>query len=320
MSSLSDIRVSVAICTYNRAHYLERCLSGLRNQRFNEKEVEIIVVDNGSSDSTLKVVERHWELTSISTKLICIDAHSLSLARNAALKESTAKVICFLDDDAIALPNWLAELVKVFDADNKGVIGAVGGKVDPLWEIPPGDLDSDVFRGMYSLSDYAPEEVVMTYPHTPTGVNFAIRREAANRAGLFSTQLGRKGNILLSGEESEFLERIRALGYKLYYTPNAVVHHCIPKERITQNWVLSRALWGGRSYAIMQTAGNVPRRRIVLTVCTSFLNFTRYAFLTYFWSRHRQKYLLNKVQMLKRYGYLVQIFKGLPRSLRQIDS
>ena len=71
---------------------------------------------------------------------------------------------------------------------------------------------------------------------TPAGGNMAFNREIFNLYGGFDTELGRKGNELLGGEENDVFERIRSLGERIYYVPNAIVYHHIPPRKLTREY------------------------------------------------------------------------------------
>ena len=74
--------------------------------------------------------------------------------------------------------------------------------------------------------------------------------------GGFSELLGRKGDTLLSNEESMLQDIIRSRGYHCFYHPGIIVRHRIPSERLTKEWILKRNYWQGiseaRSYMIRE--------------------------------------------------------------------
>ena len=65
----------------------------------------------------------------------------------------------------------------------------------------------------------------------------AIRREALEKVGYFNPMLGRKGNRLIGGEESDLFERLQIAEAKYYYVPQAVMYHIIPKEKLTADYL-----------------------------------------------------------------------------------
>jgi GT2 family glycosyltransferase len=75
----------------------------------------------------------------------------------------------------------------------------------------------------------------------PGGGNMAMRRRLFDSVGMFNTSLGRTGKRLLGGEESDLFERIAKHGYRVYYTPRAVMYHIIPAEKLTRDYFVRLA-------------------------------------------------------------------------------
>ena len=81
----------------------------------------------------------------------------------------------------------------------------------------------------------------------------AFRREAFAKHGLFRTDLGRKGDVLLSGEETEMFLRIMNGGGKVMYAPKAIVHHPVAEERIRKSYFRSWYYNSGKEQARTET-------------------------------------------------------------------
>jgi len=240
------MKATVAICTHNRAAELKEALFSLLAQRF-KGSYEVIVVDNCSTDHTKRVVEEFRNMVNIPVRYIYEGRLGLSVARNRALREARGEYVLFLDDDATASEHWIDGIVSLFESDRR--IGCVGGKIEPAWEggeppwLPPEN------RSLYSILNYAEDIVEMVRPAVPFGANMAFRKSVFDAVAPFREDLGRVGNNLLSSEESELIERIRAL-YSVYYTPYASVVHKIPRSRISKKWLLRRIYWQGVSKAV----------------------------------------------------------------------
>ena len=170
----------------------------------------------------------------------------LSVSRNRAIRESRGDYILFLDDDAIARPGWMEAVVALFEKDRS--IGCVGGRIDPVWEGGEPDWLPDMFKTLYTVLDYSPVITEMEAPRIPFGANVAFRASLFKQHAPFREDLGRVGSNLLSSEESELIDRIRAT-HKVYYTPHAIVDHKIAKSRISRKWFLRRVYWQGISDA-----------------------------------------------------------------------
>ena len=99
--------LSILICTYNREHFLKQCLDSIieQTEQTNEKEIEVIIIDNNSSDNTKSLVESYNSSTKISYYLE--NKQGLSHARNAGVQIAKGNYIAFVDDDAIIIKEWL---------------------------------------------------------------------------------------------------------------------------------------------------------------------------------------------------------------------
>jgi len=112
--------LSVVICSLNGSPGVARCLRALATQK--DVDLEIIVVDDGSTDDTSEVAREHG-VTVIRHEV----NRGLAAARNTGVKAATAPIVAFLDDDCEPEPEWARELA---DAYEDGVVG-VGGTVVP---------------------------------------------------------------------------------------------------------------------------------------------------------------------------------------------
>ncbi len=119
--------VSVVLCTYERKGMLSGALSSLLCQEREGKfEYEILVIDNGSKDNTKSVVDKFINTSLVPIRYIVEECRGTSHARNRGIKESTGEWIAFFDDDQLADPKWLKELLEVA-GENK--VLCVGGCV-----------------------------------------------------------------------------------------------------------------------------------------------------------------------------------------------
>lgn len=241
------MKVTVAICTHNRAKDTGEAIESIVAQSFDMNEIEIVVVDNQSSDNTAEVVHglRHQHGPRI--RYVLEQKLGLSVARNRAIKEANGEYILFLDDDALASNLWVERIVDVFESDP--TIGCVGGRIDPIWESKEPDWIPAEYRSVFTILDYCSEVKEMPSPAIPYGANVAFRTSVFQHMKPFREDLGRVGNNLLSSEESELIARLRE-SYKVYYTPFASVQHKIAKERTTKKWFLKRIFWQGVSDAV----------------------------------------------------------------------
>jgi glycosyltransferase involved in cell wall biosynthesis len=242
---MPDPQISAVICTHNRDPYLGAAIDSLLHQKF-DGEYEVIVIDNASSDRTREVVESrlsHPRLRYIHEAVL-----GLSVARNTGAKHALSPILAYLDDDAVASPQWLRVLHEAYQQNEK--LAIAGGKVTLLWSagmtaptwLSPGLAGN---LGAYDLGD-AP--LLIDRPGlTPRGLNYSIRRTFLDQIGGFDVNLGRVGKNLLSNEELLMTERALELGWQVAYLPDAIAAHNVAPERVRRAWFLSRGWWQGIS-------------------------------------------------------------------------
>ena len=241
---MSETTIAGIICTYNRDHYLGAAIDSLLAQ--DCEHYEIIVVDNGSSDRTVEVVEAR--LPHPRLKYVYEPVVGLSVARNRGAQETEAEFLAYLDDDAEASPQWLRVVRSAYISNEK--LGVAGGKVKLIW--PPGlsqpEWMSDGLAGALGAMDLGEEVVNITEPNlTPRGVNYSVRRTFLEQVGGFDPNLGRIGKKLLSNEELYMTELALKNSWQVAYFPEALVYHNVSPERIRPAWFLNRSWWQGIS-------------------------------------------------------------------------
>lgn len=220
----------------------------LLNQTLDENEYEIIVVDNASTDQTKDVVCDGFSHVG-NLSYIFEPQLGLSRARNTGWQKARGQYIAYLDDDATCPVDWLERMVKAFAEHPK--VGVVGGKVKPKWEIEPPDwLDKEMEKWVSAI-DWSEEPLLLNDSQYLVGANIAYRSLFYDRLGGFCLDLGRKGNNLVSSEETDFSDKIKNLGYGIYYDPDIEVEHFIPSQRLTVRYFIRRAYGQGVSDAII---------------------------------------------------------------------
>ena len=199
--------VSVVVPTRNRAGYLEVALASLTAQDAAEAG-EVLVVDDGSTDSTVEVTRR------AGARHVSLEPPGgLNAARNKGVRESRGSLVAFVDDDVWAPPGWLRALAegaaRYPDAD------AFGGPIRARLEGPAPRACGREKAPITTLDLGAEDaEVTMVW-----GANFAIRREAFERHGAFDERLAGHG------DEEEWLMALRARGGRIVYLAAAGLDH-----------------------------------------------------------------------------------------------
>jgi glycosyltransferase involved in cell wall biosynthesis len=245
-----SVVISVAVCTHNRARHLRRALASLAEQTLGRECWEVLVIDNASTDETRSVVEEHrGALPRLRYQLE--PTVGVSSARNAAWRGARGEFVAYLDDDAVADASWLERILD-FLTSVEPTPGAVGGKVDPIWEGPRPEWLSDTTAAALSLVDWSDSPVALRPDQWIVAANIAFPRRIVEEAGGFRLDLGRRGRILLSNEENLLRLQIERLGYVCYYHPEIRVRHHVHASRLTRTWFLKRSRWQGISDARLE--------------------------------------------------------------------
>ncbi len=242
--------VSVVVCTFNRAQYLEKALASLVAQTLDRSKFEILVIDNRSTDET-KRITADASVSAANVRYIYEPVQGLSQARNTGWQQARGEYVAYLDDDAIADRRWLEEIVRVFE-DVRPRPGAVGGKIVPIWEAPrPTWLSDKVALGL-TILDWSSTPFILDESRWLAGANITYPRDLLEATGGFDIALGRKGNNLISCEEALLNHQLVARGHRLYYHPRIAVHHHIAAARLVKSWHIKRQYWNGASVAITE--------------------------------------------------------------------
>ena len=241
-------KISAVICTRNRVNYLQKALNSLINQTLDKENYEIIVVDNGSTDETRHVVkEKYSYVTNLS--YIYEPILGLSQARNTALSKAGGQYIAYLDDDAFSCPGWLEIILHTFETVRPRP-GCLGGRIEPVWEIPRPEWLPDNLLGSLTIVDWSDKPVILNEEQWIAGANMAFPCSLLKNAGGFETALGRKGKRLMSNEEKLLKCHLEKMGYQSFYHPEMLVWHHVPAGRLTKKWLMKRNYWQGVSDAI----------------------------------------------------------------------
>lgn len=245
--------ISAIICTHNRADLVAKAVRSLFKQELQADQFEVIVVDNASVDNTGKVIAKLAEEAPSLLRYVCVyeSRPGISHARNAGVRQARGQYVAFLDDDGIAVPNWLQSFIDIFSRSKN--IGAVGGPIRPIWMKPRPRWLSGYLGSYYSVLDLGSQ----MRPYRPDlnewlgGGNLAVLHRFMMGEKTFSTRLGRSGNSLLSNEETFLLQGIIAQGFQVWYQPAAVIDHHVHADRLNRIWLLRRCFWQGVSNAVM---------------------------------------------------------------------
>lgn len=239
-------RISVVVCTYNRANLLPKCLLSLAGQTIGADFYEVIVVNNGSTDGTQKIAEE-FALSHPNFRVAAEGRQGLSHARNRGYREAKGEYVAYIDDDAMAFPDWLERILSAFDNVEPGP-AAIGGEILPWYETAPPDWFTDDFE----VRSWGESKGFLSPPRAPygfSGSNMSFRRPVLVSSGGFSGDLGMVGKKSRFGEETELFSRIYKEHPWFWYDPEIRVRHLVPARNMTVCYRLKRAYLSGVNMA-----------------------------------------------------------------------
>ena len=229
-------RISVVIPVLNAARTLPLLFDAL--DRLQPAPLEILLVDNGSTDEGPALMQSFAERTEPTVKLLEESKRSAAAARNTGIRAAKGEIVAFTDSDCSPDPTWLASLASSFDDPD---VGAVAGRVVGA----PGTTLLELFSSLYTLR--LPGETSQHRDWTPRSggfptANFSVRRALAIELGGFDE------NVVIYGEDYDFCARLYTLGASIAYRPEArVAHH----HRVSVGGMTKQAFGFGRGHAYL---------------------------------------------------------------------
>lgn len=273
-ASAPDANVSICICTRDRAESLRRTLDSLLDQTALDAALEVIVVDNDSTQDVAAVVADFAGRLPI--RYLRETRRGLAHARNCALAHFRGDALLFTDDDVTLDRRWLERYCAAFarfpDAPFFGgrILPDFAGD-KPSWI---GDAPLPLIDGLLVWFDYGEHARPFTDDDPlPFGASFALRRGAIGKAGLFRDDLGVGASG--RGEETEYLSRLRA-DHPGVYVGDALCFHSFDPRRTTPLALLRYGVACGRSHNAIVSAPHVGSLRAALrNACAAIWQWSR---------------------------------------------
>jgi cellulose synthase/poly-beta-1,6-N-acetylglucosamine synthase-like glycosyltransferase len=246
--SCPSVSVVIPACSLDRWDSLYEAVASVQAQTVQALET-VVVIDHHPE----LMAKAASELPGV-TVIANAGTRGASGARNAGAAASRGEMLAFLDDDAIASPNWLESLLQHFK-DPK-VVGA-GGRLEPLWKTRrpqwfPQEFDWAVGCSYMGMPDSA------TIVRNVWSNAMAIRRQAFDAVGGFRDDFGKIG-AWNRPEDTDLCLRTAEYdgGGTWIYEPNAIVGHQVPAERTTRRHVRSRCYYEGQGKATLASLNGI---------------------------------------------------------------
>ncbi len=239
------VKVSVIICTYNREAYLPECLEHLKQQTASPSDFDIVLVNNNSSDSTEEICKDFQNQNPDLNVVYALESNpGLSYARNCGIATATGQVVCFIDDDGFAVPEYVETLINFSSDSNYNEYVAFGGKVIPRYNLgkDPKWLSS-YLEGLVSKVDMG-EEIMPFVKKYPVGCNMAFRSEFFVEHGGFNTDLHTRS------DEKFVFDKLKKAELKTLYVPKMKVEHFIDDYRLEHPFIKKLSKIVGQSEAL----------------------------------------------------------------------
>ena len=206
------MRLSIQLCTYNRAALLERVLEACFDQTTPADAYEVVLVNDGSQDDTLAVIERARNIATCRFTVVNQPNGGLAKARNAGIAQCTGERIAFIDDDVLPTPVFAAQHLRSDARHGDVVVRGAAINTESFDALPP---------PVWTPKDYSANWFWTT--------NVSVRRTRLDAAGgRFDETFSEYG-----WEDIELGLRLRELGTNAVFNRYAVVFHYKPRPKGT---------------------------------------------------------------------------------------
>jgi glycosyltransferase involved in cell wall biosynthesis len=247
---MTDPKLSIMVCTRNRAAALLTCLDAIDVALQNASPVsaEIVVIDNASTDDT-SVMVGDWakEHPHIPVQLLYENRRGVSVGRNTGIRSARGELLVFTDDDCRLNGDYIVNLLRLDATDAEPVLR--GGRIELG---TPSDLPLTIKtsrrpRQWHKRMNSARRE---NLGNCLLSCNMAARRSVIDRVGFFDEQIG-AGARIPAGEDTDYVFRAYLNDILIAYSPEIAVHHYHGRKDPADGYALMRnySLGGGALYA-----------------------------------------------------------------------
>jgi glycosyltransferase involved in cell wall biosynthesis len=250
--------VSVLICTYNRLPFLKKLAESITPQLPARYPLEIVIVDNNSSDGTAD-----WAKTLAAGngafRYLFEPRQGLSHARNAGAAAATHEFLLYLDDDALLPPHFLPTLGRLLARHDPDFLG---GPLYPLYLDPKPAWFPESLEVRRKVERSGFDQDV-----TLTGANYGVKKSVLEKVGGFDPRYGMTGGKVGMLEERLVIETYRRItppqDQKIYYSLETFILNSTPARRMRVRFQLERIFVGNAQYVRWCLAQGVRSPRLL---------------------------------------------------------
>lgn len=248
------VLLSVVICSFNRRDYIIGAMDSLYQQTLDKADYEVIVVDNNSKDDTEARCREYIGTHPDGRFLYLTEARQgASYARNTGAALAQGEFLVFMDDDAVAAPDFLSQILDFFKS-HPGA-GGMGGRIIPRYIPGEPKWMSHFVSSLVGNFDYSPHTVEFAPQRYPLESNMVVRKADFDSVGGFNTDLpGVKGTLRIGGEGKEFFFKLKELGRTIWYDPAVKVEHVVEIRKLTREYMYRVASGIGRGESVRTKA------------------------------------------------------------------
>lgn len=258
--------ISTIICSHNpNGEYIERVLDALKSQTLSLEQWELLLIDNASSEPLQERVDLSWHPQA---RHIREDRLGLTPARLCGIKEAQAEVIVFVDDDNVLESDYLEIVLRI--SQEWPMLGAWGGQTIPEFEEQPPDW-TEPYWGYLAIREFDRDKwsnLLHQNETTPCGAGLCIRKVVANKYLKLAhndpkrMNLGRKGAVILSGEDIDLAYTSSDLGLGMGLFTSLKLMHLMPASRLSEDYLLKVVKGSTYSQVILDSLrGIIPPKR-----------------------------------------------------------
>ena len=305
------MKISIIIATYRRYEDLKRCLESMIHLETDLSfSYNVIVVDNACDDTTKEIICSFQKTPSFAIQYLSEPSQGKCNAVNLGIKNSTADILAFTDDDVLVDSQWLKQIVNCFRNYN---CDGVGGKVLPRYTKQTPQWIKDCAKELGGpIVYYNQGEDTHLYQKPQLeflGANFSCKRDVFDKIGLFRTDIG-PGKAVM-GDDTEFINRMVKAGMTLYYCGQSFVWHPVPSERITLVYIARWNMMVGRYRFMIDDKGELKKNVVCWFGVPRYLinSIISQTARTIFFIFDRKKFIVSWSQLFIEWGKVLAIRK-----------